>query len=195
MLHAAKGRFHINPFNRKGAMTGPFPVEWRRGRDSNPRWAFDPYSLSRGAPSASRPPLREPCIHPTPVRITSYLPVLRPAGQRRCAPPFNTAPGDFAEPPMGHVPLMAPHFSTGPEHAGWHSLAAVMASVSAAGVYRHCNGRNTRPVAGCHPGRGVAARTFQDRNTGKAGRFHVLPAGRQLIPARLKSGGTRRLQP
>ena len=31
---------------------------WRRGRDSNPRWAFDPYSLSRGAPSAARPPLR-----------------------------------------------------------------------------------------------------------------------------------------
>ncbi len=32
---------------------------WRRGRDSNPRWRFKPpYSLSRGAPSASRPPLR-----------------------------------------------------------------------------------------------------------------------------------------
>ena len=31
---------------------------WRRERDSNPRWAFNPYSLSRGAPSATRPPLR-----------------------------------------------------------------------------------------------------------------------------------------
>src|SRR5450631_461995 len=31
---------------------------WRRGRDSNPRWAFDPYALSRGAPSTTRPPLR-----------------------------------------------------------------------------------------------------------------------------------------
>lgn len=31
----------------------------RRGRDSNPRWSFwTPYSLSRGAPSASRPPLQ-----------------------------------------------------------------------------------------------------------------------------------------
>ncbi len=31
---------------------------WRRGRDSNPRWRFrPPYSLSRGAPSAARPPL------------------------------------------------------------------------------------------------------------------------------------------
>ncbi len=30
---------------------------WRRGRDSNPRWAFDPYALSRGAPSTTRPPL------------------------------------------------------------------------------------------------------------------------------------------
>ena len=33
--------------------------KWRRGRDSNPRWAFNPYSLSRGAPSATRPPLRD----------------------------------------------------------------------------------------------------------------------------------------
>jgi hypothetical protein len=33
--------------------------DWRRGRDSNPRWAFDPYALSRGAPSTTRPPLRE----------------------------------------------------------------------------------------------------------------------------------------
>ena len=31
---------------------------WRRERDSNPRWAFDPYALSRGAPSASRPSLQ-----------------------------------------------------------------------------------------------------------------------------------------
>src|ERR1700722_3827846 len=30
---------------------------WRRGRDSNPRRAFDPYALSRGAPSTTRPPL------------------------------------------------------------------------------------------------------------------------------------------
>jgi hypothetical protein len=31
---------------------------WRRGWDSNPREAFDLYSLSRGAPSTTRPPLR-----------------------------------------------------------------------------------------------------------------------------------------
>jgi hypothetical protein len=31
---------------------------WRRGWDSNPRRAINPYSLSRGAPSAARPPLR-----------------------------------------------------------------------------------------------------------------------------------------
>ena len=30
---------------------------WRRGWDSNPREAFDLYSLSRGAPSTTRPPL------------------------------------------------------------------------------------------------------------------------------------------
>ena len=31
---------------------------WRRGRDSNPRYPFGVYSLSRGAPSTTRPPLR-----------------------------------------------------------------------------------------------------------------------------------------
>src|SRR5262249_44980539 len=31
---------------------------WRRERDSNPRRAFDPYALSRGAPSTTRPSLR-----------------------------------------------------------------------------------------------------------------------------------------
>ncbi len=35
------------------------PLErWRRGRDSNPRRAFNPYSLSRGALSTTQPPLR-----------------------------------------------------------------------------------------------------------------------------------------
>ncbi len=33
-------------------------AKWRRERDSNPRWAFDPYTLSRGAPSTTRPSLR-----------------------------------------------------------------------------------------------------------------------------------------
>ncbi len=33
-------------------------LKWRRGWDSNPREAFDLYSLSRGAPSTTRPPLR-----------------------------------------------------------------------------------------------------------------------------------------
>ncbi len=35
-----------------------FLIIWRRERDSNPRWAFNPYSLSRGAPSAARPSLQ-----------------------------------------------------------------------------------------------------------------------------------------
>src|SRR5882757_8853557 len=35
-----------------------FRIDWRRERDSNPRRAFDPYTLSRGAPSTTRPPLR-----------------------------------------------------------------------------------------------------------------------------------------
>src|SRR5579883_40529 len=33
-------------------------LKWRRERDSNPRRAFDPYTLSRGAPSTTRPSLR-----------------------------------------------------------------------------------------------------------------------------------------
>ena len=32
---------------------------WRRGWDSNPRGPFGAYSLSRGAPSTTRPPLRD----------------------------------------------------------------------------------------------------------------------------------------
>src|SRR5829696_4349205 len=31
---------------------------WRRERDSNPRGTFGPYTLSRGAPSTTRPSLR-----------------------------------------------------------------------------------------------------------------------------------------
>ena len=37
-------------------------VNWRRERDSNPRRAFDPYTLSRGAPSTTRPSLRPEAI-------------------------------------------------------------------------------------------------------------------------------------
>ena len=35
-------------------------LNWRRGWDSNPRYAFDVYTLSRRAPSTARPPLRSP---------------------------------------------------------------------------------------------------------------------------------------
>ena len=35
---------------------------WRMGRDSNPRWAFDPYSLSRRVPSTARPPIRREAL-------------------------------------------------------------------------------------------------------------------------------------
>jgi hypothetical protein len=43
---------------RLGQSTRLLFLSWRRGRDSNPRRAFDPYALSRGAPSTTRPPLR-----------------------------------------------------------------------------------------------------------------------------------------
>ena len=52
----SRTRFHRLQPIEKGAQD-PFLFGWRRGRDSNPRWAFDPYALSRGAPSAARPPL------------------------------------------------------------------------------------------------------------------------------------------
>jgi hypothetical protein len=41
-----------------GRLPGRPVSDWRRERDSNPRWAFDPYALSRGAPSTTRPSLR-----------------------------------------------------------------------------------------------------------------------------------------
>ncbi len=41
-----------------GLKRPPTSAQWRRERDSNPRWAFDPYALSRGAPSTTRPSLR-----------------------------------------------------------------------------------------------------------------------------------------
>ena len=44
--------------NEKAPKGGFFICIWRRVRDSNPRWAFDPYTLSRGAPSTTRPTLR-----------------------------------------------------------------------------------------------------------------------------------------
>ncbi len=44
--------------HRWSADGGDATHKWRRGRDSNPRYAFDVYSLSRGAPSTTRPPLR-----------------------------------------------------------------------------------------------------------------------------------------
>ena len=49
-------RASLTPKQKKAPLRGPFSV-WRRERDSNPRWAFNPYSLSRGAPSAARPSL------------------------------------------------------------------------------------------------------------------------------------------
>ena len=50
-----------NPLNYLSRVRIPRRISrknWRRERDSNPRWAFDPYTLSRGAPSTTRPSLR-----------------------------------------------------------------------------------------------------------------------------------------
>ena len=44
--------------SKRDRMMQPALRNWRRERDSNPRRAFDPYTLSRGAPSTTRPSLR-----------------------------------------------------------------------------------------------------------------------------------------
>ena len=41
-----------------GSEMAVFRYKWRSGRDSNPRYGFAVYSLSRRAPSTTRPPLR-----------------------------------------------------------------------------------------------------------------------------------------
>jgi hypothetical protein len=46
---------------------------WRRERDSNPRRAFDPYTLSRGAPSTTRPSLPRSRVGSAARRPPSYL--------------------------------------------------------------------------------------------------------------------------
>src|ERR1700704_3928005 len=43
---------------RKNKCSMGLRKNWRRERDSNPRRAYDPYTLSRGAPSTTRPSLR-----------------------------------------------------------------------------------------------------------------------------------------
>jgi hypothetical protein len=59
---------------------------WRRERDSNPRRAFDPYTLSRGAPSTTRPSLREP-------KMCSQRGRLRQRGRARGAAIILNGPG------------------------------------------------------------------------------------------------------
>src|ERR1700676_1687757 len=62
-------------------------LDWRRERDSNPRRAFDPYTLSRGAPSTTRPSLRERVPAP-PGRGALIL----KGGGRGKEPPFSHRP-------------------------------------------------------------------------------------------------------
>ena len=52
-------RHHPRPETSSG-------TEWRSGRDSTPRYAFGVYSLSRRAPSTTRPPLRT-CLERAPL--------------------------------------------------------------------------------------------------------------------------------
>jgi hypothetical protein len=83
----------------------PFIRKWRRERDSNPRWAFDPYALSRGAPSTTRPSLRTSTLWPVvsvapSARVTPYILyfALRAiVHSLRDRPMFKFAPGNFVD--------------------------------------------------------------------------------------------------
>ena len=46
------------PDQKKTPQSGAFFLVWRRERDSNPRYAINVYSLSRGALSTTQPSLR-----------------------------------------------------------------------------------------------------------------------------------------
>ncbi len=86
------------PYVRKGPL-GPLCWVWRRVRDSNPRWAFDPYSLSRGAPSTTRPTLRNArhrirtCAHKEKARRLPQPPGLTGLVSRRARKPPHSLPG------------------------------------------------------------------------------------------------------
>ena len=51
-------RFSYTSITACKRCTGLLKMQWRSGRDSNPRYGFAVYSLSRRAPSTTRPPLR-----------------------------------------------------------------------------------------------------------------------------------------
>jgi hypothetical protein len=48
----------VLPFPSGCPLMRAFSFRWRRGRDSNPRYAFGVHTLSRRAPSTARSPLR-----------------------------------------------------------------------------------------------------------------------------------------
>ena len=99
---------HQNRPSRKYQMApqGPFDI-WRRERDSNPRWAFNPYSLSRGAPSATRPSLQKTLFFNTAL-YQAILGITRGYRPSPFGPPSpcddvqRTASRHFC-PPLGHL--------------------------------------------------------------------------------------------
>jgi hypothetical protein len=64
----------------------PIAGRWRSGRDSNPRYGFAVYSLSRRAPSTTRPPLRMSWKH-------GYLEAPAREGKLRGRPAPREGPG------------------------------------------------------------------------------------------------------
>lgn len=62
----------LRPRRNNDLIINYFLGVWRRGRDSNPREPFEPYSLSRGAPSTTRPPLQEPPINILVTKFKSF---------------------------------------------------------------------------------------------------------------------------
>ncbi len=110
LLHEGHAAGTMSGAVTKRGRTGPFFV-WRREWDSNPRWALDPYTLSRRAPSTARPSLLIRSHTSGIARISPHGDLLVPplrfgtavATLRR---PSRQSPGlSLVEPTMGFRPI------------------------------------------------------------------------------------------
>ena len=59
----------LEAINKNARARRAFLLIWRRERDSNPRYAINVYTLSRRAPSAAQPPLRNLIFNTTRVLV------------------------------------------------------------------------------------------------------------------------------
>ena len=81
-----------NPPTQKQVAAIPCEKRWRRGRDSNPRWAYDPRPLSKRIPSAARSPLQAITSEPNDESRTCMPSPIRPAQHPLTTPERSQAP-------------------------------------------------------------------------------------------------------